>query len=437
MPRSAVDSDGMMHASHPLPHLVGLGPDTLEPHAGFVVATGIECSAPTIEGGIRQDELRKTGHWDRYAEDFGLIREFGIRYLRYGIPFHVVAQLPRRFDWAWTDRALGALGTAELEPIADLLHFGVTDDLTGMGDPRLIERYARYVEAFVDRYPWVRYYTPVNEPLLTAVFSAGIGWWNERLRDQRALVHTIVNLATCAVLGMEIIRSRRPDAVFIQSEPCEVYIASEPAAQPGVEFLNERRFVEFDLTYGRRPADSVVGWLAKYGVDDDAFDWFAKHGSPANCILGHDYYKGNEWVVAPDGSRTRSARASERLGYAALARQYHERYGMPFMVSETNTAGPRATGWLAEIWNDAVALRAEGLPIRGFCWYGFVDHVDWDSGLRRNDGRPNSCGLVDLDRRAHRVGEIYRALALAARDGRVEAIAPTARHRRRAPERAA
>jgi hypothetical protein len=432
MLQSAVASDGMMQPTRSAPHLVGLDPDTLETDAGFVVATGIECSAPTIADGVRQDELRKTGHWDRYAEDFALIREFGIRYLRYGIPFHVVARDPRRFDWAWTDAAVRALRAADLEPIADMLHFGVTDDLAGMGDPRLIERYARYVEAFVERYPWIRYYTPVNEPLLTAVFSAGIGWWNERRQDQQALADTIVNLATCAVLGMEIIRARRPDAIFIQSEPCEVYIPSEPAAQPGVDFLNERRFVEFDLTYGRRPADSVVGWLAKYGVHEDALDWFAKHGSPANCVVGHDYYKGNEWVVSPDGSTTRSARASERRGYAALARQYHARYGMPFMLTETNTAGARAPGWLAEIWNDALALRAEGLPIRGFCWYGFVDHVDWDSGLRRNDGRPNSCGLVDLDRRPHRVGETYRGLALAAREGRYEPIAPTSRQRRRA-----
>ncbi|MDQ3879662.1 MAG: family 1 glycosylhydrolase, partial [Chloroflexota bacterium] len=414
----------MMRPAAPGPHLVEFDPDALEPDAGFVVATGIECSAPVVAGGIRQDELRKTGHWERYAEDFALVREFGIRYLRYGIPFHVVARQRDRFDWQWTDQALEALRAAQLEPIADLLHFGVTDDLDGMGDPRLIERYSRYVEAFVERYPWIRWYTPVNEPLLTAVMSAGIGWWNEQRRDQQALAETIVNLATCAVVGMEIIRARRPDAVFIQSEPCEVYLASNPASQPGVDFLNERRFVVFDLTYGRRPAPSVVDWLAKYGVREDALDWFVQHGSATNCIVGHDYYKGNEWVVAPDGSTTRAARASERLGYAALARQYHDRYGMPFMLSETNTAGGRASGWLAEIWNDALTLRAEGLPIRGFCWYGFVDHVDWDSGLRRNDGRTNTCGLVGLDRRAHRVGSTYRRLALAARDGRLNPIEP-------------
>ena len=420
-----------------MPQIVTADPDTLEIDAGFVVATGIECSAPTIAGGFRQDELRKTGHWDRYAEDLSLIADFGIRYVRYGIPFHVVARDPDRFDWDWTDRALATLRQLRLEPIVDLIHFGVTDDLAGLGDPRLPDRYSRYAAAFAERFPWVRYYTPVNEPLLASVFSAGIGAWNERAHDQRSLVHTIVNLARCAVRGMEVIHARRPDAVFIQAEPCEVYIAAEPAAQPGTDFLNERRFVEFDLTYGRRPAESVIKWLHKYGIGDDDIGWFEEHGSSQGCVVGHDYYRSNEWMVRPDGTTFR-AKASQRLGYATLARQYHDRYGLPFMLTETNTDARTAINWLAEIWNDALALKSEGLPIRGFCWYGFVDHVDWDTGLRRNNGHQNECGLVGLDRRSHPVGEVYRRLAHDARAGRFEPLqTPATRRRRRGSERAA
>src|SRR5688572_14420887 len=82
---------------------------TLELDRGFVIASGIECSAPVIDGGIRQDELRKTGHDESVEADLALIAEFGIRYLRYGIPFHVVAADPGRLDWRWTDRAMSAL----------------------------------------------------------------------------------------------------------------------------------------------------------------------------------------------------------------------------------------------------------------------------------------------------------------------------------------
>ena len=71
----------------------------------FLLATGIECSAPVIRGGIRRDELRLTGHWDRVEEDLDLVRELGIDWLRYGIPFHVVAAGPVRDLGLGVDRS--------------------------------------------------------------------------------------------------------------------------------------------------------------------------------------------------------------------------------------------------------------------------------------------------------------------------------------------
>ncbi len=386
----------------------------LELDRGFVIASGIECSAPLIAGGVRQDELVKTGHDERVEEDLALVAGFGIRYLRYGIPFHIVAAEPGRPDWRWTDRAMTALQANGIEPIVDLLHFGVPDDLQGFGDPRLPSRFASYVEAFAERYPWVRYYTPVNEPLISARFSAQLGWWNERRTDDPSFVAAIDGAATCAVLAMAAIRARRGDAVFMQSDTCEGYEPAVPEAREQAQFLNELRFLAWDLTYGRPPGDLVSAWLRTNGLGEERLAWFAENGSSENCIVGHDFYAGNEWLIAADGSALLRA---EPRGYAAQARDYHAHFGLPFMLSETNMDGPAAEGWLVAVWNEALRLRDEGLPIRGVCWYGFIDHVDWDTALREVNDRPNACGLVDLDRRPHPVGERYRALAEAGLDG--------------------
>lgn len=367
-----------------------------------------------IAEGRRQDEIVKTGHRDRVEEDLALVASYGIRYLRYGIPFHEVAADPGSLDWAWTDRAMAALQANGLEPIVDLLHFGLPDDLWGFGDPRLPERYTTFVEGFVHRYPWVRYYTPVNEPLISARFSAQLGWWNERRTDDVSFVAAIDRAATCAVLGMAAIRARRPDAMFLQSDTCEGYAPADPAAQAQAQFLNELRFLAWDLTYGRRPGELVTAWLAANGMGEERLAWFAANGSSENCIVGHDYYAGNEWLIDADGS----ARVREDpAGYVAQARDYHAHFGLPFMLSETNMEGSPAEGWLTTVWNEALELRDDGLPIRGICWYGFIDHVDWDTGLREDAGRRNPCGLVDLDRRPHPVGDQYRDLALAALAG--------------------
>lgn len=73
-----------------------------------------------------------------------------------------------------------------------------------------------------------------------------------------------------------------------------------------------------------------------------------------------------------------------------------------------------------------LALRDEGLPIRGICWYSLTDQVDWDTGLREANDRVNSLGLVDLERRMRPVGELYARIAQAAAEGRFEPIRPNA-----------
>jgi len=399
----------------------------LELEEGFVVATGFECSAPVAAGGVRMDELIKTGHWTRFAEDFDLVASFGIRALRYGLPFHVIARSddPRDFNWRWTDTALANLRDRGLEPILDLLHFGLPDDIPGMGDPRLVPRFEVFAREVAERYPWARYYTPVNEPLVTAVLSALDGLWNERRRDERSFVAGIDSLVTCAIRGSEIIRERSPDVIFIQSDACSSYQPLEPAAEERARFHAEQGFVCWDLTYGRPLDPAVTRWLLDNGMSHERLDWFAEHGSSEGCIVGHDYYRGNEWLVGVTGRPRRAG--PRRLGYLTLARQHSARYGLPFMISETNIAGNLAPSWLTEMWNAALALRDEGEPIRGICWYGFVDHVDWDSGLTRDRGRVNRCGLVSLDRRPHRVGQMFCELARAASSGRLERLPVRAR----------
>ncbi|RYF46440.1 MAG: glycoside hydrolase family 1 protein, partial [Cytophagaceae bacterium] len=47
--------------------------------SNFMFATGIECSYPTIQKGkVRRDLLRECGHYDRWKEDLGLVKEMGL-----------------------------------------------------------------------------------------------------------------------------------------------------------------------------------------------------------------------------------------------------------------------------------------------------------------------------------------------------------------------
>src|SRR5437879_3244736 len=154
-------------------------------------AVGIECSCPTIEGNVRVDELRDTGHYELWRTDLKLVRELGLRYLRYGPPIYKIYTDKNTYDWSFMDQSLNYMRQLGITPIIDLLHFGLPDWLSDFQNPEFPQYFADYAVKFAERYPWIRYYTPVNEIYITAQFSAAFGWWNERLTNHTAFVTNI------------------------------------------------------------------------------------------------------------------------------------------------------------------------------------------------------------------------------------------------------
>ena len=81
--------------------------------ANFMFTTGIENSYPTIalpDGSTRRvDEMEKCGHYKRWQDDFRLVNEMGIEYLRYGPPLYKTHLGPDKYDWSFCDETFNAL----------------------------------------------------------------------------------------------------------------------------------------------------------------------------------------------------------------------------------------------------------------------------------------------------------------------------------------
>src|SRR3954471_14972855 len=78
----------------------------------FLFATGIEGSYPTIEWKgktIRVDEMAKCFHYDRWREDFELVKELGLEFLRYGPPYFSTHLGSGRYDWSFVDETFNEL----------------------------------------------------------------------------------------------------------------------------------------------------------------------------------------------------------------------------------------------------------------------------------------------------------------------------------------
>jgi beta-glucosidase/6-phospho-beta-glucosidase/beta-galactosidase len=379
---------------------------------GFIFATGIENSSPTIgEGKFRMDEMEKCGHYNFWKKDFDLVQEMGINFLRYGPPLHRCFLGNDKYDWSFADETFGDLRSRDISPIADLCHFGVPDWLGDFQNPDFPELFAQYAGAFAQRYPWVQLYTPVNEMFVCAVFSALYGWWNEQLKSDKAFVTALKNIVKANVLAMHAILRVRPDAIFIQSESSEYFHAENPQAIGHAELMNARRFLSLDLNYGRRVDSEMYEYLMDNGMSREEYHFFLNHNLKHHCIMGNDYYITNEHRVTAEGFTHASG---EIFGYHVITSQYYERYQIPVMHTETNLQqgplGNEAVNWLWKEWANVLRVRNDGMPIVGFTWYSLTDQVDWDTALRENNGNVNSMGLFDLDRNIRPVGQAYKKL---------------------------
>ena len=377
------------------------------PMTSFMFATGIENSYPTIQlpDGTtkRVDEMEKCGHYARWRDDFRLVRELGIDYLRYGPPLYRTHLGPGRYDWGFADETFGALQEMGITPIADLCHFGVPDWIGGLRQPglagavrRVRPRVRRRASPGCATTPRsMRFSSRRRSPASSAGGTSG----------RRATAGLSRRWATCA--GPTRWRCRRfwksgQTPIFIQSESSEYFHAADPGVMAQANVLNEKRFLSLDLTYGR-PVNAVMyEYLLDNGMTRDEYHWFLKNQVKTNCVMGNDYYITNEHLVHEDGRVTPSG---EIFGYYVITRQYYQRYRLPVMHTETNLSdAENSWDWLWKQWMNLFRLRSDGVPIIGFTWYSLTDQVDWDTALREDAGRVNPVGLCDLDRNIRRVG---------------------------------
>lgn len=378
----------------------------------FMFCTGIENSIPTIDNGrTRVDELEKCDFYENWKTDFGLVEDLGIRYLRFGPPLHKTWIGPDRYDWEFSDLTLNDLKQRDITPIVDLCHFGVPDWIGNFQNGDFSELFAVYARDFAKRYPWVQLYTPVNEMYVCATFSARYGWWNEQLTSDRGFVTALKHIVRANVRAMQEILTIRPDAIFVQSESSEYFHAKNPAAIKPAELMNEARFLSLDLNYGRRVNSDMYQYLLDNGMTQEEYAFFLQTGLHQHCLMGNDYYQTNEHMVDQNGFTEPSG---EIFGYGEITRQYHRRYQLPVMHTETNLSqgsqGDEAVKWLQKEWANVLQVRNEGIPIVGFTWYSLTDQVDWDTALRENNGHVNPLGLYDLDRKIRPVGTAYKEL---------------------------
>jgi hypothetical protein len=388
------------------------GVDSEDAFPDFAWAVGEEGSDPVVlADGIpyRQDQFAQSGHYSHYVDDLRSIASLGVKIVRYGVPWRLTEPEPGRYDWTLWDRALAECTKHGLEPIVDLLHFGLPEAFGGFADESWVGSFCRYVEEFLSRYREPRWFTPINEPGVTAENSGCLGMWNDRLASGPDHARILANIVLANLEALARVRDDR-GGWWIGSEGFPVPVAVEPEAEADVQALRAWSWLVWDLHLGRDPLPESARYLDP--VDDELLERIRTLAVTNRVIAGLDLYPPSVFPVWGAGPKWT---VHDRVAYAvAEFRRWHDRYNVPFWVAETSNLTLDITDqipWLLSLTDGLRGLRDDGLPVRGICWYSRGDQFDWQTELVNPTGAVTEVGLFDVHRRARPVAAIFGQLA--------------------------
>lgn len=364
---------------------------------------GPECTVNRV-GDRFHDQLTATGFTKR-LEALDELASLGICKMRFPVIWERTEKSRGSHDWKWSDQGIARLAVLKVEPIIGLLHHGSGPAWTQLMDPSFPQLMAGYAEAVAARYPHVLLWTPINEPLTTARFSALYGLWYPHCADDRSFVRALLNQVHATVLAMRAIRKHQPAAQLVQTEDLG-FVTSSSTLQYQADFENLRRWLTFDLLGGRVDREHALWtYLCRSGASENELDSLVQQPCTPD-ILGINYYLTSErhlddrlWLYpsqyAGGNGQHRYAdveaiRVNGPLAgsFAGRLRETSERYGGAVVLSEVHLGCSREDQlrWLKQAWTGATTARDEGHDVRAVTCWASHGSFDWNSLVTRWEG---------------------------------------------------
>ena len=393
---------------------------------------GIECSHCRV-GEVYSDQLTRSGHWHRLS-DLDALADLGLKTLRYPVLWeHTAPASPEACDWTWADERLPRLRELGINPIIGLVHHGSGPRYTALHQPTFAAGLARHAANVARRFPWLTHFTPVNEPLTTARFSALYGLWYPHAHDDHTFVRALLNQLEATRLAMRAIREIIPHAQLVQTEDL-AQVHSTPAMRYQADFENHRRWLSFDILCGHvSPAHPFWSYLRQHGASQaELHSWLDDPCPPDVLGLNHyltserflDEATANYWPAhgADNGHEHYADVEAVRVGggvalagVTSLLLQAWQRYGRPVAITEAhlNCTRDEQVRWLHHVWESARAARQQGADVRAVTAWSMFGAYDWVSLLTQNAGHYEA-GVFDVrsgQPRATLLARLVRCLA--------------------------
>ncbi|MEJ7827353.1 MAG: dTDP-4-dehydrorhamnose reductase [Segetibacter sp.] len=378
---------------------------------GVEIWAGIECSYNRVDNNY-MDQLNLSGHYER-SDDIPRIAALGFKALRYPILWEKHApQLNIQIDWKHSRKKLEEIKEAGVEPIVGLVHHGSGPVYADFYDGSFAKGLAAYAASVANQFPWITYYTPVNEPLTTARFCGLYGHWYPHGKTSEQFLKILIEECRATVLSMLEIRKVNPNAKLIQTEDLgKTHSTKELEYQ--ADFENERRWLSIDLLCGTvNQEHRLWKYLIDEGISPQELTFFVENPCPP-YIIGINHYLTSERYIdqrianfpphtiggncIDTYADVEAVRVAKNIGTKGLLRELWERFSLPIAITEVHLHCGREEQlrWFLSVWKAANELKEEGADIRAVTAWAILGSFDWCS-LLTNPGGIYEPGLFDV-----------------------------------------
>jgi dTDP-4-dehydrorhamnose reductase len=389
---------------------------------------GIECTINRVNDQYR-DQLDLCGHYIR-EDDIQQFSKLGIRKIRYPVlwEYHCAG---KESHWDWTAGQLEKLKTFQIDPVVTLLHHGSGPEHTDLLNEKFPAQFAAYAKEVAEKFPGLKYFTPINEPLTTARFSGLYGLWYPHHRNEKSFAEMLLNEVEGIVRAMMEIRKVIPHAELIQTEDL-AKTHSTPLLRYQADFENNRRWLTYDLLCGKvNTRHYFWKYFISLGIKPSRLSFFLDNPTPPS-VMGFNYYITSERYLDQDTENyplfthggngrhiyadTEAVRTGHSVGIAGLLTEAWNRYRIPLAVTECylHCTREEQARWLKEVWDECCRLNKNGIPIVALTAWSLMGAFDWNSLLTRqaNDYEPGAFIISNGELRPTLLSKVIQGLAI-------------------------
>ncbi|ADN03034.1 GH1 family beta-glucosidase [Spirochaeta thermophila] len=355
----------------------------------------------------------------RYEEDVKLMAELGITSYRFSIawprvfPYSMKERNPKGFDYY--DRLIDGLLAHGIEPFVTLYHWDLPqylEDEGGWPSRETAFYFADYARACFDALgDRVKMWATLNEPLCSSVLGYALGWHAPGKEDWNLAMSALHHL----YLGHGLaVRAFRDGGYEGRIGMVQVVSVGRPATRREEDLLALEKYREesaklfLDPLYGRGYPERLVREAGdSFPLQEGDLDIIA---TPMD-FLGLNYYSERAIKADPENPRgfseapdhypkTAMGWAIVPQGLYRLFRWVYDHYTPSEMyVSENGAAfqdvltpdedachDPERIAYLRDHLASAARIVKEGIPLKGYYLWSFIDNFEWAYGYTKRFG---------------------------------------------------